>query len=161
MMHDVLVLGVALATVWAGLMAGVYGAFSGFIMQSLDELGAAPAAEAMNAVNRVILHSWFIVVFFTSTLLYLLLAMAALLMDDLAGRGWLLAAAWIYLLGMFGCTVACNVPLNHRLAGRRDGNGEGIAWAEYLQRWTRWNHLRSVSSLAALALGVYYLVAHA
>ena len=48
-----------IAAIGAGLMAGIYFAFSSFIMRSLDRLGAANAADAMNAINEVILRSWF------------------------------------------------------------------------------------------------------
>jgi uncharacterized membrane protein len=54
-------------------MAGVYFALSDFIMRSLDRLDAANAVEAMNTINEVILRSWFMPLFFGTSLLYLLL----------------------------------------------------------------------------------------
>ena len=48
-----------IAAVSAGLMAGIYFAFSGFIMRSLDRRDAANAVEVMNTINEVILRSWF------------------------------------------------------------------------------------------------------
>ncbi len=77
------------AAVGAGLMAGVYFAFSGFIMRSFDRLGALQATDAMNAINKVILHSWFMVVFFCSTFIFATLSVIVLFDTDLAGR-WLL-----------------------------------------------------------------------
>ena len=48
--------------------------------------------------------------------------------------------------------MAFNVPLNNALAAVDAGSGEGAAvWARYLGAWTGWNHVRSVSALAALA----------
>src|SRR5690606_13121244 len=56
MADSVVALSLAIAAIGAGLMAGVYFAFSGFIMRSLDQLGAAAATDAMNAINEVILR---------------------------------------------------------------------------------------------------------
>ena len=75
MIFDVIVaLALVIATLGAGLMAGVYFAFSTFIMRSLDQLGAVQAADAMNAINEVILQPWFMALIFGSTLLYAVLA---------------------------------------------------------------------------------------
>ena len=83
MFESMLALSLTVATIGAGLMAGVYFAFSGFIMRSLDQLGASQAADAMNAINEVILRSWFMVLFFGSTLLYAALAGFAMFDADL------------------------------------------------------------------------------
>ena len=159
-MYDTIVtLSLFIAALGAGLMAGVYFAFSGFIMRSFDELPGARAADAMNAINEVILRSWFMPLFFASTLLYAALAVVALIDSGLAGRWLILAAGLIYVIGMFLCTAARNVPLNNRLAATAgDARAAAETWAHYRQHWTRWNHLRSVCSLAAMGLSVYYLV---
>jgi uncharacterized membrane protein len=158
MFDSVITFSLIVATTGAGLMAGVYFAFSGFIMRALDQLGAARAADAMNAINDVILRSWFMPLFFGTTLLYAILAGVALFHPEMAGRWWLFAAGLVYLIGMFLCTVLFNVPLNNRLAGMSaDDNARVEAWEHYCRHWVRWNHLRVVSSLAALVLGVYHL----
>ncbi len=162
MFDSIVALSLGAAALGAGLMAGVYFAFSAFIMKSFDQLGAARAADAMNAINEVILRSWFMILFFGSTLLYAALAGYAVFDNDLAGRWWLFAAGVIYIVGMFGCTAVFNVPLNNRLA-QAGGSVETGAefWPHYLRYWTRWNHLRAVSSLLALVLSIEYLVIHA
>jgi uncharacterized membrane protein len=159
MFGQLMSLSVALAAICAGLMAGIYFAFSAFIMRAFDQLGAASAAAAMNSINRVILRSWFMPLFFGSTLICAALAVVALVETELGGRWLLFAGGATYVVGMFACTVLFNVPLNDRLA--RAGNERGARadyWPQYLQRWTRWNHLRGASSLAAMVLLMYYLV---
>jgi len=159
MLDSAVTLTVAVAALGAGLMAGVYFAFSGFIMRSFDQLGFEQATNAMNAINRIILRSWFMVVFFGSTLLYLVLSAIALLNADLAGRWLLFATGLIYVVGMFVCTAMFNVPLNNRLAKEHDNdNIKSATWNLYFRQWTRWNHLRSVCSLVALTLSMVYLV---
>ena len=138
----------ALAALAAGLMAGVYYAFSAFIMRSFDQLGSERATDVMNAINEVILRSGFIVLFFASSLLFAVLAVLSMLLDATPDRWLLLAASLVYLAGMFGCTALFNVPLNNRLA--ESDNGE--FWRVYYTRWTRWNHLRAISCIAAMLL---------
>lgn len=150
---------VVVAAVGAGLMAGVYFAFSAFVMRSFDKLGAMQAADAMNAINEVILRSWFMVAFFGSTLLYGILCTIALLDSSINGRWLLLAAGLIYIFGMFVCTVLFNVPLNNQLRDAGSDTKAGI-WNLYYKQWTRWNHLRGVASLIALVLSLYYLATY-
>ncbi|UCH50331.1 MAG: DUF1772 domain-containing protein [Betaproteobacteria bacterium] len=161
MFSSMIALALTIAAISAGLMAGVYFAFSGFIMRSFDQLGAAPAADAMNSINEVILRSWFMPLFFGSTLLYAALAIWAIFDADLPGRWLVFATGLTYVIGMFVCTAAFNVPLNNRLkdAGR-DDNAKAETWTHYFKYWTRWNHLRTICSLAALILSIHYLVSH-
>jgi uncharacterized membrane protein len=45
-----------------------------------------------------------------------------------------------------------NVPLNDTLAAVSPDNAEGASlWRNYLEVWTRWNHVRTVTSTGALA----------
>ncbi|MGQ7848092.1 anthrone oxygenase family protein [Granulosicoccus sp. 3-233] len=149
------------AAIGAGLMAGVYFAFSAFIMRALDSLDAGQATDAMIAINSVILRSWFMVLFTGSTLLYAMLSIMALVEVELPGRWLLFFTGLIYVSGMFLCTVVFNVPLNERLTGNdNDGRLPSGFWSHYVDRWTRWNHLRCICSLAALGLSMHYLMTY-
>ena len=128
-----------------GAIAGIYYAFSGFIMRALDTTGTVPATDAMIAINRVILGSGFMVLFFGTTLLSLLLLVAALIQRP-AGQWLIIGSAAIYLIGMLGVTMLRSVPLNQQLAA------EGAQmWPAYLRHWTFWNHVRTVASIIAAA----------
>ncbi|MFK7995268.1 MAG: DUF1772 domain-containing protein [Granulosicoccus sp.] len=148
-----------IAAIGAGLMAGVYFAFSGFIMRSFDQLAATQATDAMNAINEVILRSWFMPLFFGTTVLYALLSLIALLNSDLAGRWLVVTMGLVYVAGMFLCTALFNVPLNNRLASVKDNDQlKSEIWPLYFKQWTQWNHFRGVCSLVAFLLNVYYLI---
>ena len=158
MSGNIMTISITIATISAGLMAGVYFAFSAFIMRSLQQLGPIKATDAMNAINEVILRSWFMLLFFGSTLLYLFLVVVAVISAELAGRWLLLSSGLIYVIGMFCCTAMFNVPLNNRLAQVKNDDGKKAEnWALYSKRWTRWNHLRGVCSLIAMILSMQYL----
>ena len=158
MLDDIMTISITIATISAGLMAGVYFAFSAFIMRSLDQLGPVKAADAMNSINEVILHSWFMLLFFGSTLLYFMIVVVAVVSAEMSAHWLLLSSGVIYILGMFCCTAMFNVPLNNRLAQVKNDNSKKVEiWALYLQRWTRWNHLRGACSLIAMILSMQYL----
>jgi uncharacterized membrane protein len=62
----------------------------------------------------------------------------------------LLAAAFLYLAGSIGVTLAFNVPRNERLARLPSGSREATAyWDTYLREWVLWNHVRTAASLAS------------
>lgn len=135
----------ALAAVVSFVMAGIYFAFSGFIMSSLNNIGAKEAAIAMNSINEEIVRSSFIPLFFGSSILAVLILIAPLLSGDIAYSVPPTAGSVTYLIGMFSCTVVFNVPLNNRLVSAiSSGKDPEQEWKHYFRYWTRWNHLRTV-----------------
>lgn len=146
------------AAVGGGLMAGIYLAFSGFIMRSLSTLDVAGAIDAMNAINRIIVKSAFLPFFIVTTLVSLLLMVIGLWHWDAAGGGRAFVGGASYLFGMFGVTVFCNVPLNNRLAEvAGDGEPARRMWDEYRSQWTRWNSVRSVACVVSMVVSISLL----
>ena len=48
--------------------------------------------------------------------------------------------------------MAFNVPRNNVLAALDSEKPESVAaWKDYLSTWTAWNHVRTISTLAAAA----------
>ena len=139
------------------LLGGLYFAFSAFIMRALEESGPA-GVTAMNAINRVILRSWFMPLFVGTTLASLALAVLGLFELPALRGGCLIAGGLLYGAGMFGVTMFCNVPLNNALAEVTAETRAGTAiWKDYLRRWTLWNHLRTGSCMAAAAVFIFVL----
>ncbi|KWE71117.1 hypothetical protein WL77_10500 [Burkholderia ubonensis] len=138
------------SAIGCGLMAGVYFAFSTFVMTSLGRLAPAAGVAAMNAINVDIVRSLFMPVFLGTTLASLALAILALLHRSEPGAIWIVAGGAIYVLGMFGVTMVFNVPLNDALSATDASSAEGAAfWARYLRDWTVWNHARTAASAVA------------
>lgn len=143
-MSDVLMQAVVLAYALTG---GVFLAFSDFLMRSLSKTGAA-GAEAMQVINREVFR-WV----FMALLLGLVPVSAGLVV--LTALGWLALPAGlggaVYLVGCFGVTVVCNVPMNERLAGMAPAQAETLAYwrGTYLPRWTFWNSVRTAACVAA------------
>jgi len=137
----------------AGVMTGLYFAFSTFVMRALGMIEPRAGIAAMNAIDREILRSAFMPLFLASSLTCLALVAIGLLRWGEAGAVAAAAGGAIYLIGMTGVTMLRNVPLNNALAAVDPDSGAGASvWAHYLVHWTRWNHLRTVASIAALVL---------
>ena len=68
--------GLWVVAIGCAVMAGVYFTFSAFVMRSLEAMPAARGIAAMQSINRVILSSAFMPLFFATTVLALALAAA-------------------------------------------------------------------------------------
>jgi len=141
------------AIVGCGLMAGVYFTFSSFLMGSLAAVPRPAGILAMQSINRVILSSLFMPVFFATSAVSLALAIWGLFRWGEPGAGFAIAGGLVYVLGMFVCTAAFNVPLNNALdVVEPDTAAAADLWTRYLRDWTRWNHVRTAASLGASGL---------
>ena len=98
-------------------------------------------------------EEWFFLVFFGTAFCCLALAVISLVRWQRPGTGYLIVGSLLYLIGTILVTIACNVPLNDALAGVDQSSAEaGRVWANYPQRWTAWNHVRTGTALAAASL---------
>jgi uncharacterized membrane protein len=141
------------SAIGCGLLAGIYFAFSTFIMTALERVGPAQGIAAMNAINIEIVKSLFMPFFLGSTLTSAALVVIAVLRWNDEGAAAMLAGGVIYVLGMFVVTAVFNVPLNDALAATDPSSAEGAAlWPRYLKDWTFWNHVRTIASLVASVL---------
>lgn len=137
----------------SALMAGVFFAFSSFVMPALGRLPPAQGVAAMQAINRAALQKPFLVTFVATGLVCLLLAgLSVASWADVRAR-YRIAGSLLFLVGTFIVTRAANVPRNQALA-ELDPNSAAAAsyWQTYLTEWTAWNHVRTVAALIALAL---------
>ena len=99
------------------LVAGVFLAFSDFIMRSLAITGGVGGVEAMQVINREVFRWIFMTLFLGMAGVSILIAGYAWVgLNGPAGLLMMLAAL-VYLFGCFGVTVAFNVPMNQALAG--------------------------------------------
>lgn len=155
-MHALITILLWFSAIGCGLIAGLYFAFSTFIMTALGRIDQAPGVAAMNSINSVILGSAFMPLFFGTTLASALLTVLALFRWSEPGTVAMLAGGVIYVVGMFVCTVIFNVPLNNELA--KVGAAEAAVWARYLRDWTFWNHVRTLASTAAMVLFIVALL---
>jgi len=145
---------VTLATaLGCGLNAGVFFAFSTFVMPALKRLPPAQGIAAMQSINKLALTPAFMAALFGTAVACLgLLAWAAISWGGLVAA-LMIAGGVAYLVGAIGVTIACNVPLNDGLATLLPQSADAAGrWEEYVARWTAWNHVRTIAALAAAAV---------
>src|SRR4051794_7641530 len=103
------------ALVTAGLMAGLFAAFSYSVMPGLGRSSDHTFVEAMRGINKAILNPVFMLPFMGTIPLLGLAAVQAWRDQGRPVLPWVLAALALYLVA-FVVTAGVNVPLNNRLA---------------------------------------------
>ncbi|HJR73348.1 MAG TPA: anthrone oxygenase family protein [Luteimonas sp.] len=143
---------VLLAALGAGLVAGIFFAFSNFVMRALARLPAAQGIAAMQSINVTVLNPLFLGLFVGTALLCAVLAGYGALHVTQPGSVWMIAGGLSYLLGNLAVTRICNIPRNEALARLSPVSAEAeSAWREYLSGWNFWNHVRTVTAFVASA----------
>src|SRR5688500_8597021 len=140
-----------LAAVGCGVIGGVFYAFSTFVMRALGRRPPNEGLAAMQAINVAVINPLFLGVFLGTAVVCAVVMLGAFVRRDAPGAGGALLGGALYLLGTFGVTLECNVPLNNTLENVAPDHPDAARlWADYLKRWTRWNHTRTAAAIAAL-----------
>ncbi|KRB21066.1 MULTISPECIES: DUF1772 domain-containing protein [Mesorhizobium] len=148
-----------IAAMSSGLVAGVFFAFSNFVMAALARLPVPQGIAAMNSINVTVITPTFMTALFGTGLLCLVLIAAAIMGWSQSGSYWLLAGAVIYLIGNPIVTMVFNVPLNDALATVDAATSNGAAvWANHLSQWVMWNHVRTITAIVAMACFIFALL---
>lgn len=148
------------AAIGCGLVAGIFFAFSSFVMKALGRLPSDHGIAAMNAINVTVINPGFVLLFFGSGVACVALAADAAWHWGKGGAVLVLAAAALYLVGCIGVRMVRNVPLNDALAAATIGTPEAaVLWTRYLGEWTFWNMVRTAASGAAAVLFIAVLAA--
>lgn len=141
------------AALGCGLVAGVFFAFSTFVMPALARLQSPQGIAAMQSINITAINPLFMIALFGTALACLFLVVSVLFKWQQPSAFYLLAGSLLYLVGTIGVTIALNVPMNDALAIAKPDSSEGATlWARYLTDWTLWNHVRTIAAIAAAAL---------
>ncbi len=140
------------AALGCGLIAGVFFAFSTFVMSALARLQPVQGIAAFQSINITVYNPWFMGAFLGTAAACIFLAVSSLLKWQQPGAAYLLVGSLLYLVGTVLVTIAFNVPLNDALAVVDPGSTEGASlWSSFLTNWTNWNHIRTAAALAAAA----------
>lgn len=150
-----------LATLAAGLLAGLFYSFSVSVMPGLARSEDRTFVQTMQQINIAIINPLF---FFSFMGTPVLVGLAAVLHLGSDRRSVLipLLLAFVAALGTLVITMALNVPLNNALdrAGHDLDRISDLAGVRkrFEGPWVRWNHIRTVTSTAALAFMAWALV---
>jgi uncharacterized membrane protein len=117
------------AALGAGLVAGIFFAFSVFIMAALKRLPPEGGISAMQSINVTVLNPAFFFVFFGTAVAALILAIAAFAAWSPARSPYLLAGSLLYLGGTIWlsmCPSTTSSPAPAQKAPRARASGRHI-----------------------------------
>ena len=139
-----------LGALGCGMMAGVFFAFSAFVMKALGRLPAEQGVAAMQAVNVAAITPAFMAALFGTAVVCGALVVSALFAWDERFAPYLLVGSALYLVGAILLTIAYHVPRNEALARAEPHSADAEShWSRYLSGWTAWNHVRAAAAFAA------------
>ncbi|MGI5257720.1 DUF1772 domain-containing protein [Streptomyces angustmyceticus] len=164
-----------LATLGAGLMAGLFTAFAYAVMPGLGRTADRTFVQAMQNINRAIVNGWFLLAFLLPVPLLVLATILAWNGHGRVALPWILAALVLYLAGFF-VTGGVNVPLNNaldRAPADEDPAASGGPGAPadrpgplraardgFEGRWVTWNLVRALAHTAAFGALAWALFLH-
>lgn len=139
-----------IALLGSALIGGVFFAFSSFVMKALARVPSSEGIAAMQSINVVVINPSFLGAFMGTALLSLGVIVLALVSSSHPSAIFFLGGAILYFVGTFLVTMLGNVPLNNQLAKASPTDPNTVKlWRHYLDRWTMWNHVRTVAAMAA------------
>lgn len=143
------------------LVAGVFQAFSEFVMVSLDRATRAGGIESMQIINREVFTTIFMLLLIGMSLLAPVIAGVALMKLKGPAKTHILIGSAVYFFGVFLVTLLGNVPLNNALARLPFASlaAKDYWEAVYFPQWTFWNHVRTIGSLIAATF--FLMASHA
>lgn len=141
------------SAVSAGLMAGIYFAFSSMVMPGLRRLQPGEAIRSMQNIDAALQNAWFFTAFIGSAVLSAVSVVFAFVRWGEEEAIYLLIAGLLLIFGSIVLTGAYHIPRNNALAlVDPDGPEAKQRWETYDAEWTSWNHVRAVASLASAIL---------
>lgn len=149
-----------ITTLSTGLIAGLFYAYSCSVNPGLGRLTDSEYLRAMQSINRAILNPVFFMTFMGTLVL---LPVSTWLSYDSIRFWYFLAAAIVYTVGVFGVTVAGNVPLNEALdkinIGAASPDQLSLHRSLFEQRWNMFHAIRTVSNVLSALLTILGCVA--
>ena len=158
-MNRLLLASTVLAALGSGVMAGFFYTFSNVVMGALGRIPAPAGMSAMQQINIVVINPLFLLFFMGTALLSLVLIAGTLTGYGVPGSGFAVAGSVAYLVTIMAVTMIFNVPMNNALAAVDANSAAGATlWADYLTRWTMWNHVRAIGGFSSMVLFVLALM---
>lgn len=132
-----------IATIAAGLLAGLFYAYTVSVMPGLARGDDRTFVEGMRGINVAIQNGWFMLTFLGAPLLAVV---AGLLYLRSGAALWWIAAGFACLLAMLVITGVVHIPMNDALDTGRDSYAQ--LRARFEGPWVRWNVVRTAVSIA-------------
>lgn len=149
------------AVVLAGLAAGLFYSWDCSIVDGLGKLPDEQYLSAFQSINRVILNPYFFMSFMGSVFLLPIAAWMTYKTGNSASFYFILAAAILYIVGVFGITIGGNVPLNDMVDKFDIANASSeairVMRLKFEAKWNFLQHIRTYAAILAFIAAVISL----
>jgi uncharacterized membrane protein len=147
---------IVITTVFSGLMAGLFYAWSISVTPGLAKIDDATYLRAFQSMNRAILNPLFFVVFFGLVILLPVLSYFSF-QTSISNQYWyVLAATILYFIGIMAVTIGGNIPLNNALEALQIESMTTEQMDEFRKsfenKWNRLNLIRAITSFLTFLL---------
>ena len=136
-----------------GLSAGVFFAFSSFVMPALDRLAPAQSIRAMHSIDKLAVTPVFMTALFGTALACVVLGVWGVTSWGERPGALALAGCALFLVGAIVVTVAANVPLNDALMKvDPEATDAATRWSSLPVRLDAVDRVRAVTAIGASGL---------
>lgn len=147
-----------ITAVLTALIGGLFYAYSCSVVLGLGKLSDTEYLKAMQSINREILNPVFFMSFMGTVIL--LPVSTFLLRGQQPVFIFLLLATLAYLIGVFGVTVAGNVPMNDALDKFDISNSTAEAIRQMRENFeSRWNFLNNIRTVFSVISIIFVICA--
>jgi uncharacterized membrane protein len=152
-MNDLSIATTVIAALGCGLVAGVFFAFSTFVMGALARIPAPDGIRAMQSINVVVINPLFMLALLGTAAACIVVAVLSVIEWEQPESIYILAGSALYLIGTIIETMVYNVPRNEALAASDpDAPASEDLWRRYVREWTIGNHVRTAAAFTAAVL---------
>lgn len=145
----------------AGLSAGLFYGYDCSVIKGLGNLPDELYLKSFQSINRAILNPYFFLSFMGTLFALPLAAWMSYRADFMYGFYFLLLATLLYAIGVFGVTIAGNVPLNNML-DRIDLSSPGtdlkLIRQQFEANWNRLHHIRTYANILSFLCCILSLI---
>jgi len=142
------------STVFAGLMAGLFYAWSISVTPGLGNINDTNYLQAFQSMNRAILNPAFFIAFMGQAILLPLLCYLSFKSNMHNQFNYILTATILYMVGCMAVTIFGNVPLNNTLEALQieSMTVEEMKFfrAGFESKWNNLNRIRTASTMLSL-----------
>ena len=143
---------VFISAIGSGLVAGVFFAFSTFVMRSLAKLPAPMGIAAMQSINVYAPNPLFMLTLFGTAGTAVAAAVIAVADWGDSYAVYTVIGAVVYLVTVV-LTAVYHIPRNNALDKLDPDDPRAVApWERYIREWTGANHVRTIAPLIAAIL---------
>ena len=144
---------IAATAIACAVVAGVFFAFSSFVMRALIRLPPAQGIAAFQSNNIDVINPVFMTALFGTGVVCAAWTVYAVTRWHGAASAFMIGGSLAYLIGTIVVTMVGNVPLNDAIAALIPAGADAAPrWTEHARLWIAWNHVRTISGIVAAAL---------